>query len=278
VKIGKISVSLICLLLLQGFAFSQQDILQTFDEGVLNWTNLTIYVTGKGRPDPELSPAQYRLSALISARKDATESILEILKNINLTSELRVGQLIEKSEAIKAQIEKIIDDLQIMGKPRHMLDGTVEIDVEFHLFDEFLNVVLPQNGDKLAEFISDESSGEDNALENQVYSYTGLIVDCRGLQVDFALAPKVLDEQGQEVYGPGWVNHKIALTAGIVQYVRDEDKAFARVGEVPIKIKGLHITGTGRCDVIIANADAVRLLNKDNLNFLNMCKVAFLVE
>lgn len=277
-KIGKISVSLIVLLLLQSFIYSQEDILHTSYEGVLNWTDMTITVTGRGRPNPELSPAQYRLSALRSARKNAEERILEIIKKINLTSESKIGQLIEESETIRAQIENIIGDLQIIGKPRHMPDSTVEIDMEFHLSNELLNVILPPTGGKFVEFISEEPSEEDTAFKNQVYSYTGLIIDCRGLQVGFVLAPKVLDEQGQVVYGPGWVSREIALTTGIVQYVRDEDEATARFGENPIKIKGLQTTGTGRCDIIIANADAVALLNKDNLNFLSMCKVAFLVE
>jgi hypothetical protein len=239
---------------------------------------MKITVTGKGQPDPELSPSQYRLSALRFARKDAQDRILEIIKKINLTSESKIGQLIEESETIRAQMENIIGDLQIVGKPRHMPDSTVEIDMEFHLSDKLLNVILPPTGCKFAEFISEESSEEDTAFKNQVYSYTGLIVDCRGLQVGFALVPKVLNEQGQEAYGPGWVSREIALTTRIVQYVRDEDVAIARVGEIPIRIKGLQTTGAGRCDIIIANADAVALLNKDNLNFLNMCKVAFLIK
>lgn len=278
----KILISLLVLLFSPNLIYSQEDLIQTFEEGVLNWTDMTITVTGIGKPDPELSPAQYRLSALRSARNDAAKRTLEIIKRINLTAELKVNKLVEESETIKARIENLIENLYIISKPRHMPDSTMELDAEFHLTGELLNIVLPLTGAKLTEFISKETSDVDTSSKKQVLSYTGLIVDCRGLQLDFALAPKVLNEQGQEVYGPGWVNREIATRVGIVQYVKSEDEATARVGENPIKIKALsegswrQSAGIDKCDVIIADAEA--LLSKNNLDFLNMCKVAFLVE
>lgn len=277
-KHWKILILVVVLLFLPKHIYSQENLIQNFEEGILNWTDMTITVTGIGMPNPELSPAQYRLSALRFAREDAAKRVLEIIKRINLTAELKIGKLIDESETIRAQIETLIDDLRVIGKPRRMPDSTVELDVEFYLFVEFLNIVLPSSGVKFAEFISKELSDVDTSSKKQVLSYTGLIVDCRGLQLDYALAPKILDEKGLEYYGPGWVNRKIATSVGIVQYVKSEVEANIRVGENPARLKGLQTTGVDKCDIIIANADALVLFSKNNLNFLNMCKVAFLIE
>jgi len=45
--------------------------------------------------------------------------------------------------------------------------------------------------------------------------YTGLVVDARGLQVQPALDPKVLDERGVELYQGGYVSHEKVAQSGM---------------------------------------------------------------
>ncbi len=154
-----------------------------------------------------------------------------------------------------------------------MEDGTIELDVEVALSGKILGVLLPPTGSKQVEMESQETPSDPTG------SYTGMIVDCRGLGVQYALAPKLLDESGEEVYGPDWVDRDTATQIGIAQYGNDEAVFGDRVGENPYRIKGLRSAGTNNSDVVIASADAVVLSSTDeNLLFMDKCKVAFLVD
>jgi len=39
--------------------------------------------------------------------------------------------------------------------------------------------------------------------------FSGLIIDCRGLHVKPALAPKIVDEEGREIYGSAYVTRRL---------------------------------------------------------------------
>jgi hypothetical protein len=112
-------------------------------------------------------------------------------------------------------------------------------------------------------------------------AYTGLIVDARGLGVRPAMVPKILNEDGKEVYGSAWVNRDYAVREGMVGYLKDPAAAQAnpRVTDKPLMVKALKVSGDGRVDLVITNADAAMLHGAaQNLSFLEKCRVIVLVD
>jgi hypothetical protein len=96
-----------------------------------------------------------------------------------------------------------------------------------------------------------------------------------------ALAPKIIDESGKEVYGSAYVSREWAIKYGIVGYAK-EVKAAAkldRVGSTPGQIKALKAQGDNATDVVISDTDAadVRSAAK-NLKFLSECRVILVVD
>jgi len=114
---------------------------------------------------------------------------------------------------------------------------------------------------------------------NQVF--TGLIVDARGLGVKPALAPRILDENGNVVYGTQNVSREYALQIGVVGYEKDVNRARRneRVANNPLIVKAVRVEGPNRTDVVIRNADADRIRQlAQRLKFLEECRVMMVLD
>lgn len=83
--------------------------------------------------------------------------------------------------------------------------------------------------------------------------YTGLIVDARGLNLKPALAPRLLDEQGKELYAGGVLAREQAVEAGVAGYSKDmvASSRQARVTDNPLIVKGLKVSGNKGTDVVL---------------------------
>ena len=105
---------------------------------------------------------------------------------------------------------------------------------------------------------------------------TGLVIDGRGLGLKPALLPKIVDQQGQEVYVGQVVTRTNAVEQGVAGYAKDVDAAANnfRVTDNPAVIKGLNAAGAARTDIMIAQADADSLRKiSSNGEFLQFCRV-----
>ena len=106
--------------------------------------------------------------------------------------------------------------------------------------------------------------------------YTGLIIDASDLSFIPSASPKILDEEGREIYGSAYLDKEWVEKHGIVGYAKSlkEAKTNTRVAGNPYIIKAIKVTGPNSKDLIISSTDAgkVRDLAK-HLNFLDQAKV-----
>ncbi len=105
---------------------------------------------------------------------------------------------------------------------------------------------------------------------------TGMVIDGRGLGLRPALLPRIIDQQGQELYVGQVVPRTNAVEQGVAGYARDVQAAANnfRVTDNPAVIKAVMASGNARTDVVInqADAQAFRELGK-NGDFLKYCRV-----
>jgi len=110
--------------------------------------------------------------------------------------------------------------------------------------------------------------------------YTGLIFDAQHLSFIPSASPKILDEDGREVYGSAYVDKEWVEKQGIAGYAKSLEEANAnqRVSGNPLVIKATKVTGANNRDLVISNEDArkIRELAK-NINFLDRAKVIIVV-
>jgi len=111
--------------------------------------------------------------------------------------------------------------------------------------------------------------------------FTGMVVDARNIQAVPVLAPKILDEKLEEVFGPAFVSREFAVQHGMVRYTTDLWKAkfHPRVSHNPLIVKALKTILPGRCDFIISNADAAKLRSaSEHLLFMRECRVVIVLD
>jgi hypothetical protein len=111
--------------------------------------------------------------------------------------------------------------------------------------------------------------------------FTGLVIDATGLKVKPAMAPRIVDPQGNEVYGTGMVNREYAVQQGLVGYARAvaDAQRDGRVTDRPLVVKGTKALGTRSSDVQVSDATAQQIREAaQHLSFLEQCRVMIVVD
>jgi len=244
--------------------------------GKVDWTTGVLTAVGIGAPPAQpANAAQARAMAERAGQVVAYRNLLEAVKGVRVDSTTTVENFIVTSDVIRTEVSGIIQGAMIMDK-KYMSDGSVEVTVGMKLTGALADALLPKT-------LPTPPTGLTGTLPpgtpGQVY--TGLIVDARGLGVKPAMAPKILNEDGKEVYGSAWINRDYAVREGMVGYLKDPVQAQTnpRVADKPLVVKALKVAGDARVDMVITNADAAMLHNaSENLSMLQKCRVIILVD
>ncbi len=251
-------------------AWSQQPLIQTIGSGEINWAEQIVRASGSGAPNPDApNIAAARLGAERAAKADALRNILETVKGVRIDSQTLVVNAMTQSDVIRTQVQGIVRGARVVNT-RYLSDGAVEVTVEIPMAGPLTQIVLPPT-----------SFGTQSVPKEGSAVYTGVVFDSRGLSIRPAMAPKVLDEDGREVYGSAFVSAEWAAKYGIVGYVKDLDAAKKndRVAANPLVVKAVKISGSGGSDLVISNADAQGLKDMSkNLSFLEQCRVLVVVD
>jgi hypothetical protein len=185
-----------------------------------------------------------------------------------------------ESDVINAQVEGLVKGAQVFNQ-EYMSDGTVEVTVRMPLSGNFSQVIMPKALDRRREMAPPVIAPAAPAG----VVYTGMVIDARGLQARPAMAPKVLDENGKEVYGSMNVDREYAVQQGMSGYARDLTAAQSnpRVANPPpsnpLTVKGLKTEGPGKSDIIISNVDAQKVKDaSDKMTFLKKCQVMIVLD
>ncbi len=241
--------------------------------GKVDWTTGVITAVGIGAPPANpANAAQARAMAERAAQVVAYRNLLEAIKGVQVDSTTTVENFIVTSDVIKTQVSGIIQGATVMDK-KYMSDGSVEVTVGMKLTGALADALLPKG----TAMPATPPAGA--AATGQVY--TGLIVDARGLGVRPAMSPKILSEDGREIYGSARVNRDWAVREGMVGYLKDPAAAQTnpRVTDKPLMVKALKVSGDARVDMVISNADAAALQSAaQNLSMLEKCRVIVLVD
>jgi hypothetical protein len=245
--------------------------------GKIDWTTGVITSVGIGAPPAQpANAAQARAMAERAAQVVAYRNLLESVKGVRVDSTTTVENFMVTSDVIKTEVSGIIQGAMVMDK-KYMSDGSVEVTVGMKLSGALADTLLPK-GPAAPPAITAPPAGSP-AASGQLY--TGLIVDARGLGARPAMAPKILNEEGKEVYGSAWINREYAVREGMVGYLKDPAAAQTnpRVTDKPLMVKAQKVSGDGRVDLVISNADAAMLQSaSQNLSMLEKCRVIILVD
>jgi hypothetical protein len=212
-------------------------------DGAIDWQRRVIRTKGAAAPNPNApNVAAARIGAERAAKADALRNILETLKGVQVSGGKTAGDLMT-DPGTASKVQGTVKGFKVVDT-RYFSDGGVEVDVEMPL-DGLVDALVPGRGTRKAE---DAGSGP-----------SGLVIDARALALAPAIAPRVFDEDGNELYGPASVEAG-RTPGGLAAYVKDLDGARkdARVGEKPLVVKALALGKGSSSDVVLSRDDAKR--------------------
>ncbi|MDM8554633.1 hypothetical protein QUF75_07890 [Desulfococcaceae bacterium HSG7] len=284
------------------------DLVETLEKGRINWTKGAIEATGVMLPDKQLfgnfvHEGRFVRIALNDAYRNLLDKVItialragyknlrDVVKSVRIDADTLVQDLAINNDFIMAEIESMIKSAQLVKKD-YLSDGTVKITLQMSLYGGFSQLVLP-NDIKLLESIKILKKNSDKTasvplsrddlidLSDVEKTYTGVVVDARGLKANPALAPIIQDENGENVFGPPVISREFAIQHGISGYSTTLETArrLPRVAGNPLTVKGLRAKGSGASVIVISNADASKLRRSSkHLEFLKQCRVVIVMD
>lgn len=263
-----------CLLGLGALGASAQ--IQTIPgKGSIDWNARVITAIGIGAPNPSMPEVTARPMAIRAARDVALRNALELIKGVQMTSSTTVENFMVSSDVIRSSVEGYVRKFDV-SEPRYMSDKTIEVTVSIPLDEELAQTLLPSS-------VTGAPTGRSSVVPAAKYrNFSGLIIDARGTGAIPALAPKILDETGKEIYGSAYVSREWAVKWGMAGYAKTPEQAAAlkdRVGDQPGMIKAVKATGATKCDLVISAQDAAEVAAAaKSMKFLSDCRVIVLVD
>jgi hypothetical protein len=267
----------LCLLLFPSTLLAQ-NYTENFENGKIDWSNGIIEAVGIGAP-PEnpINLAQARAMAKRAAVIVARRNLLEVVNGVRIDSKTLVKNFMVESDVIRAEVQGVLQYSQVVDIS-YMSDGSVEATVAMKLTGSFSEMVLPKDIQEVEPEKTEETPKE---AEKGEPAFTGLVVDARGFHIKPAMAPRIIDENGNEIYGSAHVSREYAVQQGMAGYAKNLSAAQSnqRVTDNPITVKGVKAAKTGQSDVVISNSDAAKIRsNGEVLAFLQQCRVMIVLD
>ncbi len=271
-----------------GYCAEPAPVIENKTNGIINWTLGVVQAMGTGVPlKNELAThMDADLKTFLMAKSNAQSRLLGVVKEIAINSNMQVRNFADESDAVMAKIKEMVYTAQEVEKLRkHRTDGSLQVCVQLNLYGGFAQLVLPYEIRQIESvkplLQTKNHSVSDSAKASISDIYTGLVVDARGIAAKPAMAPRLLDENGQEVYGAAFASREFAVQRGMCMYTTglNTPQKNPRVGFHPLIVKGLKALGFGHSNIVISNADASKLLSaSEHLLFLKECKVVIVLD
>ena len=283
-QLALIMAMLVCLAV-PALAEDATGFVEQFDNGSIDWQSGQIVAVGIGAPPPSaLSNAQARPMAIRAATVVARRNLLEILKGMQIDSATTVENYMVTDDTVVSQVRGQLQNSRILDTA-YMSDGTIEVTVSATLRGSFADAVMPKTlpFKSLAAVPAPQSAPSDAvaAAPHPVAAFSGVVVDGRGLGLRPALSPRIVDEQGAEIYGTAQVSREYAVQQGMAGYAKDPEAARGnpRVVSNPLLLKAMAVAGQARTDVVLGMPAAASLRHAvEKNNFLEKCRVMIVVD
>jgi len=237
----------------------------------IDWSKWVIYVTELGGGNGD------------GSNPLPVSNLFSTIQKIRIDGSTQVSDLIRQESMVRNQLQGMIRQAEVV-KRGYLSNGVVELTLAFDMRGGFAQLALPADIRPVPQIKTLGKPASQTAEDDEAAStrtYTGLILDARGLSAKPAMSPKIVSEAGDEVYGPTYVSREFAVQKGMVQYTcsLESGKDSPRAGCMPLLVRALQTQGLNRCDFIVSNADANEIQGEHmNLRFLKECQVTIVID
>lgn len=249
----------------------------------IDWDNNVIEVSGTGViPEYATSPGQGQALARRAAIVDAYRNLASVIYGVQVDSDTTVEQLAVKNDTIKTNVSGLIKNARITDE-RAESNGNYSVTMAVRVFGERSSLAAAIYSNKAPAiptaipYVSQSTATSTDNKVIPVSQATGVVVDCRGLNLDRVMSPVIRDTSGRAVYGTQHVESDWVIKHGMASYVHDETPGdLTRAGSNPIIVKAVSLDNHN-WDPVISKEDADKILSANQANgFLQKCPVVFI--
>ena len=225
-----------------------------------------IRATGMGEKTTN-SPLGFR-----AATADAYRQLVEEINGVQITADTTVKNSVTADDTIRLKVVGFLKGARVIERKKDE-QGRYYVTVEVKVYGEnsLAEAVLPEG--MLTPFLA--SSEFSKVTPTVKGDYTGVIIDCRGLDLQTAMAPGIFSQKGKLVYGREHFPHDFVIKHGYVAYSTGNSST-ERAGDNPLIIKALSLKGKN-VNPIISDDDARRIIDENTQSgFLAKGNVVFI--
>ena len=271
-----------------GFAVDVRALIEIKGNGRVDWTQGVVAARGVGNQSTysylEKHQGQ-KQQAVAAAMIKARHNLLETIVGIRINAQNRVIDIAQNYPSIMSQLRQMTNQApEVENLRRYRYNGSVEVWSQLKINGGFTQLILPpeiRQIESLKQIRPGKNTTQRQKASKSSNIYTGMVVDARGIQAAPVVAPRILDENLNEVFGPTYASREFAVQHGVACYTTNIWKAKfdTRVADNPVVVKALKTIWPGRCDFIISNADADKLRSaSEHLLFLRECRVIIVLD
>lgn len=276
----------------------------------VDWPAGFIYATGIGVPNPSTGNVALRKAeALRAAMTDAYRRLAEVVAGVRIdaTTTVRDSQLV--SDRIRTEVDAFIFGAQVV-REELTAEGSAEVTMrlplagngglsdiltpspEVTVIDNWSGIRPPEQKPKPPpedpEPPPQDPGSDDEPPEQQKpppepdppsleIPPTGIIFDCRQIEVIFSMNPRIFDETGRLVFGPELRGLRTDIWAGnmLVGFARgiDDAKSHERAVDRPWMVPVRSTSGGPAAEAVISRREAGQLRSPALEFLLQNCKV-----
>jgi len=245
----------------------------------VNWDDDTVLADGYGVPPQNtVNPAQANILARRAAIVDGQRNLLEQIKGVSLDANTTVQNAMVTSDVITTNVNGLLKGFKVV-KGAMTAEGVYHVVLQVRLYgaNSLASAVIPATGiggGKQPEAIPlPQSSVQPGVV-------TGLVVDCRGMKLERAMAPVIYDENGRIIYSSRYISTDQLIANGMCDYdTADDMRSLSfRAGSQQLMIKPVKLRDFNRNVVVSArDGDLILAANQKN-DMLKKTQVVFLTE
>ena len=254
------------------FAQDLEGVEPDFTKGVVRVTG-----EGVGKGAYKNNPGKYRLTASKAARMDAQAKLVEYI-SVQVETNASMTDYEINSYQVRTSAQGVIRNAVEVGAPKYFDDGTCKVVMEMPLFGGKGSVAevafLPFKDEPKVAFPQPSVSVTQINVGN---NYTGLIIDCRGKNINPVMSPVIKNSNGQAIYGHKNLDYDKIIVTGMASYADDinDQISRSRAGNNPLVIKAENLSDINANPVVsVADADKILAANQHD-RFLENCAVVF---
>lgn len=258
--------------------------------GGVDWDQAVIRAEGAGvAPATAYNSVQARLMARRAAIVDAYRQLAEQIKGVNVDATTTVQNMMMTNDTVTTKVSALVQGARIVDEkvlPEGGYSVTLQVPV-FGVSNSIASAVLdrpaayepfPQPVESVQPSypIRDNTgtSAASTPAGRAIGGYTGLIVDCRGLDLSPVMSPVIKNANGAPIYGYKNLDYDKVVASGMAGYTRDVRNA-VRAGSNPLVVQAIGLDNHNS-NPILSVADANRVLIENGATgFLNTARVVF---